>query len=308
MLMAVEGGLALVVVAPPVPPAKPRVRLCLFQPEVAGAARVRVALELARLHKCQKAVWYGVLAAGSYQLFTAEAPEVDAAEMAQAMRWRMKDRLEFPAEEAVVEVFSQPPGLRGGRQPQVYVVAARETVVQECVTLFQGAKLALQVIDITELALRNLVALTPDNAEGLALLTLWGRQSLVMVVRGGELVMARGIEQGWEEIVAEVGGGNADREALLASSAVERISLEVQRTLNYYESYFSHLPVSCLYLAPLAVELPRLREALAEKLGMRVKELVVGELVELPAEEPSGEVLARCLVSLGAALRQEADA
>jgi MSHA biogenesis protein MshI len=49
-----------------------------------------------------------VLRAQDYQLALVETPEVPPAELRAAMRWRLKDTIDFRVEEAVIDVFECP--------------------------------------------------------------------------------------------------------------------------------------------------------------------------------------------------------
>ena len=90
-------------------------------PEAAGAA-LR-ALELPRMPVS------GVLRAEDYQLSLIEAPDVPPAELRAAMRWRLRDSIDFRVEDAVIDVFDVPAQSRGGQGRMMYAVAARRSAV-----------------------------------------------------------------------------------------------------------------------------------------------------------------------------------
>src|SRR5690606_37785755 len=64
-----------------------------------------------------------VLAPRDYNLYLVEAPNVEQAEMRAAVRWKIKDMLDMPVDEAVVDVFPLPEDAFQGRNRMVYVVA-----------------------------------------------------------------------------------------------------------------------------------------------------------------------------------------
>lgn len=245
--------------------------------------------------------YISLLEMGQYTLFPVEEPQVPRAERAAAIKWRVKDRLDFPVTEAVVDVFDMPGGPSGRSSGKVYVVAARESEVRECAQHFLGAKLNLVAIDILELALANLTNLLEENQEGICLLRLGKEGGIVQVTRQDALYLSRTIDVGTRTLVNSV-NPNADSNALAASQVMDTIALEVQRTLDYYESYFSATPVARLYVAPMAPHFPHFEEALAEKMGVMVGRLPVQRLFA-GAEEQEPELLARCLPAMGAALR-----
>ncbi|MBF0144520.1 MAG: hypothetical protein HQL59_13825, partial [Magnetococcales bacterium] len=278
-------------------------KVCLFQSDLGGHGGGRLVADLVRVHQLAGAHFVGLLEMGSYSVFPAEAAEVPREELATAMRWRLKDQLEYPVIEAVVDVFDQPAAGQAESSGKIYVVAARDSVVQECADIFHGAKLELTAIDITELALRNLVALLEDDREGVVVLFLGRNDGLLTVTRNGTLFIARRVEVGVNQVLASLEGkASASIEELAASPVVDSLALEVQRTLDYYESHFFQSPVSCLHLAPMEVTFRGLDEIFAEKLGMRVKKLPIRQILTFAQEVDEGD-LARCLPAIGAALR-----
>lgn len=104
---------------------------------------------------------------GQYQLLQVEAPTVAAEELRNAIRWKVKDMVDFPVEDAGIECL---PPVAGARAGQLYTVAASRSVLQSWIRLFQDAKAPLHAIDVADLAQRNVSALFEDKNRGLALL------------------------------------------------------------------------------------------------------------------------------------------
>ncbi|MBF0625268.1 MAG: hypothetical protein HQL82_10745 [Magnetococcales bacterium] len=286
--------------------ARPLVKVCRFIPNTGGGdggAELFALIQTLKSLELLKGAFVGLLFPGQYQIFPAEAPQVPREELATAMRWRIKDRLDFPVADAVVDVFDLP-GSRGGGE-MIYVVATQTGHVRGCARLFHDAGLTLAAIDILELALRNLTVLTRDDADGLGLLFMDRRDGLVLVTKGGVLYLARPIEQGVEQLLESLDGrAMVDAQEMVRSPVLDTLSLEVQRTMDYFESHFGQPPVSCIHVAPTPVPFPGLQGALAEKLGMRIKNLPVTDILEWEDEVDAMD-LARCLPALGAALREE---
>ena len=67
----------------------------------------------------------GVLQSSEYQLALVETPDVPPAELRAAMRWRLRDSIDFRVEDAVIDVFDIPPQSRGSQGRMMYAVAAR---------------------------------------------------------------------------------------------------------------------------------------------------------------------------------------
>jgi len=261
-----------------------------------------------------------VLPPEAYSLHLLERPQVPDAELGQAVRWKVKDMLDFPLEEAVIDAFTVPGNPARGRQDMAYVVAARRERVQAEVARLEAARLTPAVVDIAELAQRNLAALQPEDAGGVAMLHLGPGEGLLTVSREGVLYLARRLELG----LGELGGAGGALEGPLGGAvegdgpalelegvdqaqrqAMDTVALEVQRSLDYYESHFGQPPATALVVAPLARPLPGFVEHLDANLAVRVRQADLPDLVDAPAPLPPA-VQARCWFALGAALRRTA--
>lgn len=241
-----------------------------------------------------------VLEQGNYHLLQVELPDVPEAELKDVVRWRIKDLIDFPLDEAVVDVCLMPNPRGRGRA--AYVVAARQQLVRQDAALLKAGRLRLQAVDIPELALRNLAVRLPEDAQGVALLYLGRARGLITLTRGGVLYFARNISLGLDHLergrTAGPGGAGAPLEPMIDS-----IVLEVQRSLDYYESNFSQPTPALLALAPLEFPCPELLTALTLSFGGRVKPFPLDTLLtNLPLGE---DEQARSFLAIGAALRRE---
>jgi len=290
----------------------PRLDLCDWRALESATGAGEAVAALADEHEIGQMPVVTVLEPGSFNLLLVEAPEVDATELKAAVRWRIKDMLDFHIDDAVIDVFDIPGQRERGRTRMMYVVAARVSTVQERIDVLEGGGLALQVIDIPELAQRNVAALLPEDADGVALLHLDESGGLITLTHEDTLYLARSIDTGLEDLVSaqsEPVASSAedlsfDGPAPARQRAMDSIVLEVQRSLDYYESHFSQPPIKSLVIAPLAREVEGLVSYLAANLGVQVRMLDLNDVLVSP--EPLDFALqARCLAAIGAALRRE---
>ena len=84
----------------------------------------------------------------------------------------------------------------------------------------------------------------------------------------------------------------------------ERLLIEVQRALDYFEGNFREAPIDHLVVSPPPVPVPNLAAEMAARSGLNVRLLDVGQLIEAPDEVPLNTRLS-CLSVIGAALRNE---
>ncbi len=230
-----------------------------------------------------------------YQLLLVDAPQVPPAELRAAIRWRLRELIDFHVDDALVDVFDAPASSARGVQDHLYTVVARSSLVQERVNLLQEAGARLEVIDIPELALRNIVDRLPENPAGVAMLYFGAQRGLITLVRDSTLYLARSLDIGYRDLEQ----ASADPRPLW-----DTLALELQRSMDYYDRHFQQAQIGHVLLAPLPVPVPGMVEALHESLGLSVRAVSLDEVVEVPAPLEPAEA-ARCFLAVGAALRRE---
>lgn len=272
---------------------RPQLIACEFQPTPSNDtdAALQQAAKRAGARDCAT-----VMPLGSYSLLLIEAPEVPAPELRAAVRWRIRDLIDFHIDDAVLDVFDAPAsGARG--QTHLYVVVSRSSEVKTLADRLQDAGIKLGVIDIPELALRNIAARLPEDEQGVALLYFGAQRGVIALCRNQTLYLARTLEMGSERLCEAAADGHT--EALF-----DTLALEVQRSLDYYDRHFQQAPISHLVIAPLGEPLPGLVESLRGNIGLNVRMLELAEAVD-GAEKVAPEQAGACLLALGAALRRE---
>ncbi len=237
-----------------------------------------------------------LLAPGEYRLLQVEAPAVEAAELKAALRWRVKDLLDYPVESATLDAIPVPASAPG-RPAQAFVAAAPSALIGARMKAFQEAHVTLDAIDIPELAQRNLAALFEQPERALALLAFDDGGASLTFTCAGELYAFRRIELDVSQLTGAEDG--------LRSALFDRITLELQRTLDGLDRQFSSIAVSRLVVAE--PEGARLVAHLSANLATVVERLDVSAAVALDAlPEPSrSEIRSRALAAIGAALRRE---
>ena len=223
---------------------------------------------------------------GAYQLMLVERPDVPDAEVAAAVRWRIRDLVDFPVDDAVVDIFDVPAQARGNRR-MVYAVAAARSAVGELHKRLGSRGAALFAVDIPELCLRNLATALPQDQHGVACLLLRGGRGLLTLTRNGQVYLIRQME------IAE--------SAVDDAAAVSQVALDLQRSLDYFESHYDQRPIRDVVLAP-AAGADALSRALGEEMAVDVSLLDLNEVVEA-SRELTAEEQADCILALGAALR-----
>ena len=240
-----------------------------------------------------------LLPAPQYQLQVVDAPNVPDAELKSAVRWKLKDFLEYPVESATVDVVQIPADASAPtRGRSVYAVSARNADIEARMKLFAQAKIPLRVIEIPEMAQRNLAALLETDHRALVMLSFGEDGGLLTFSARGELYLSRRIDVSLEQLTHAAGD--------MREQMFERIALELQRSLDHFDRQFSNVPVARLLLGPVPVEIG-LRQYLADNLSAKVDSVDLGEILDfhrVPELREPGEQMQRWQ-TLGAALRSD---
>jgi MSHA biogenesis protein MshI len=234
-----------------------------------------------------------------YQLVQVEAPDVLPAELRAAVRWKLRDVINFHIDDAVVDVFEIPDQSRRGQARMMFAVAARSGAVQRVASSINRHARGFDVIDIPELCLRNLSSLLPQDQKGVALLVLGAGFGQLVLTRQGVLYLTRRIDFARRyDISMNQDGGNAS--GIDAAS----LALELQRSLDYYESHFDQTAIGDLVIAPTGKRASDLAAALANETGLRISLMQIEELFDV-SEPIKDELTWPQLVAIGAALRTD---
>ena len=238
-----------------------------------------------------------VMTNGTYHTLLVEVPNVPSQEVAAAVRWRVKDLIEYPLEDTVIEMLEMPQQASASNKPMAYAVATQRSSVQEQVDVALHSKFLLDVIDIPELCIRNVAASLPQDGDGVAFLHFTEDSGILTITRAGVLYLIRRIELGRSAF------GAAEHDEAATGDIVTRVALEVQRSLDYYESHYDRKPIGTLVIGPGA-GLENLAAALNAQLGLAVSSLDLGDLFDMPTPI-SVEEQGNCLLAVGAAMRDE---
>lgn len=259
--------------------------------------------DLARRHDLGRRPCSIVVGHDAYSLLLVEAPEVPPEELKAAVRWRIADLIDFHVDDAVIDVFAVPEHRSGARAKMMYVVAARAGRIGERTALAYEAGIDLEVVEIPELAQRNVAAELPEDVAGVGLVHLSERAGLITLTRQSTLYLARRLDVGLDVLrVSAPPGSSAEEPAV--RQWLDGLVIELQRSLDYYESNFAQAPIGHLVFAPMPEPVPGLEDYFAAQLGVSARVLDLNDLVDC-AEPLDGPAQAGCFAALGAALRQE---
>lgn len=255
----------------------------------------KIAKELRAEYDC-----INLLCSNEYQLLSVEAPNVPADELKTAIRWRLKDMLDFHIDDATIDVLDVPRDRNAGnRNHSMYAVAARNQLIEQRQALFSDARMSLSVIDIPEMAQRNIAKLIEPEGRGIAMLSFDAQGGLLTMTCDGELYLSRRIDIPFVQL-----GQDSEEER---NACYGRVTLELQRSLDHFDRQYHTVTLAKLVLAPLSGAAAGLSTYLSENLYIPVETLDLASVFDMDKvpEFKSVEMQQRYFMVLGAALRRE---
>ncbi|WP_299805409.1 MSHA biogenesis protein MshI [uncultured Shewanella sp.] len=174
-----------------------------------------------------------VLASDFYQLLLVDKPNVQDEELNAALLWSVKDIVTQPVTDIHLDYFESSKQASN----KVNVVVTEKSLLTALLLAAKSEGFQTMGVSIEEMAMSNLFN---DNQARLVLSHREGQELLLTVVRAGEVFMQRRLRgfQQLEKISAED----------LAYGVADNLSLEIQRSMDYFESQLREAPVSSIEL------------------------------------------------------------
>ena len=186
---------------------------------------------------------WGLLARrNDYRLTVLPKPEVEAADLADSLRWSVEGVLDYPVDEALIDYMLIPVSAAPERAQDVYVVSAPRGTMSAFGDSFVAAGLALRTIDIREAAQRNYASVVAQPGEDLVIVAPDEQGVQITLTRDGELLLDRFIAG---TMIAPDGEG-----APASPRAFERVAVELQRSIFMAKETLPLLELRRVLVAP----------------------------------------------------------
>jgi MSHA biogenesis protein MshI len=223
-----------------------------------------------------------VLTSSNYRRVNIEAPAVAENEMREAIRWKISDLIDFSIDNAVIDYFYAPVSMRATSNNMLEVVVSPKELIRELANKSTRAGLQLKVIDIQETALRNLAVLLPENQRGVAVLMLSESSGTILIQKEGTIYLSRNFDIGYRELGLASHNSDYDSESSDRESGAEQnnLILEIQRSLDYVESFYGIPPISGLAVIPLAKNTQELLNILNGNHGITARIMDLSAIVD----------------------------
>lgn len=261
-----------------------------FLPAVGRQAQILALQEWVRSNDLQKCSCVCVMLADDCNIYQVEKPLVDEAELVPALTWRIKDLISYDVGSAVVDFYPMPVSNKNNTQ-QVSVVTAQGSTVSSYVECIKSTGLKLVAIDVASLVSANLKNVQQATNQTLAILSLTETSGNLSIFHDTDLYVSREFK---------IGTSHLEQVTADDESTYDSLLLEMQRSMDYFESYYGLGSVSKLLIFP--------QISATEKMAMYLQNLTNFDIdfvtVNNSEEVESGGVLEpHCFHAYGAALR-----
>lgn len=254
---------------------RPRLLHCEFV--TAAGPQIAAQLEvLVKEHGLDEYDCHILLAPEQYRSISIEYPAVNNEELKQAVRWKIADFLDFPADQAVIDFYPLPKSNRANTTPMLEVIASAHQTINSLIQICRQADLKIKIIDIQETSLRNLATLLLENQQGVALLHLQKDTGKVIIQKRGELYLSRKIGIGYQHLSNDYPPGEPDRLNLEQDS----LALDIQRSFDYVENFFDIPPITSLVAVLMPIDTYNIINFLNINHGITARAMDLSAIVE----------------------------
>lgn len=184
-----------------------------------------------------------------------EKPNVEESELIQALSWKVKDLVSYDIDAAVVDVYPMPVSSKNNTS-QVSVVSAQQTVISDYVDRINTSGLKLSAIDIYDLVRKNLPGIRKSTEAAQALLSIGDDAGELSIFHDTDLYVSRRFKIGMSKLQTVTSEDQSVYDSLL---------LEIQRSMDYYESYYGLGSVRLMEIFP--------QSAVTEKMALYLQNL-----------------------------------
>lgn len=277
---------------------RPRIEACAYHPHATEADWPQAFAAFARDLSADGLPVVVSVNSQLASLLQLSLPEVPEAELASALKFRAREISPIPMDDMVLD-YIEVPGMRArGGEKTGYCAVARLSQMRALRDAVKAAGLVLTAIDIKDMVLRHLLARFQPGEENGALLFIGAQGSRVIVARGDRLYLFRSSNIGAHQLQQD----RLDQTDGLSLGRVEGLVLEIQRTLDFYDSHFTDPPPRQIWLAPDWPFIPPLARQLGDQLRLPLREIALADVFD-GIQRIDGQPADLSCLALGAALR-----
>ncbi len=218
-------------------------------------------------------------------------PAMTPEELEDQIAWEAEQYIPFDINDVNLDFDILDADLSATGKMTVLLVASKKEIINEFVSVFNEAGLNLVVVDVDSFAVQNIFELNyaPSEDEVVALINIGANIMNLNVIKGGISLFTRDVQMGGnlytEEIQRQfaVSGEDAERIKItsdfpdkarlqdIMSRVSETLSLEIHRSLDFYNSTAEDQKIGKVYLSGGCAKVLNLAEVVSQRLGLPVE-------------------------------------
>jgi len=175
-----------------------------------------------------------VLSSQQYQIIQVDKPDVPESEILGALKWQIKDLVPYNPENMVLDYFDGPRLV--GTAEKINVVCAEFSLLKDIVDRLDKGDLAVTLITTAEFAFAKLLPI--NSSPCLLICQREDEEVLLLIIQDGRVYFHRRL-RGYAQIATK-------SEDELATTVVDSLSLEVQRSIDYFERQLKQAPIKSI--------------------------------------------------------------
>jgi MSHA biogenesis protein MshI len=184
-----------------------------------------------------------VLSEAQSQIVQVDKPNLPENEIIAALKWLIKDLVTIAPDNMIVDYFDVP--LLAGRQEKLNVVCAPANELKKLVEVTEQNGLKIRHITTQEFAFANLL---PTQNDAVLLVCQQPNEEIVLIIIKNQQLYFHRRLRGFANIATK----SADE---LSFSIIDDISLEIQRSTDYFERQLKQAPIRAIQvLLPMKLE------------------------------------------------------
>lgn len=218
-------------------------------------------------------------------------PAMTADELEEQINWEAEQYIPFDINDVNIDFEILDTDLTPSGKMTVLLVASKKEIINEYAAVFNEAGLKLVVVDVDSFAVQNIYELNyePNDRDVVALINIGASIMNLNVVRNGVSLFTRDVQTGGnlytEEIQRQFAISGEDAEKIKITGEYndkqrlqdtigrvnDMLSLEILRSLDFYNSSADDQKVSKIFLSGGCSKVANLVGALSQKLNLPVE-------------------------------------
>lgn len=234
-----------------------------------------------------------VLSGNSYKFLLAEAPNAPLENLRAIMPSKIKDSLPWKVSDTTADVLLLPPDAFRGRKKSVYVAVAETKPLEQHLDLLHSVAIDPEAVVTVEMAIKGYWRIIrPPARTSIGVMRLSESGGVIVMICDGAIYLARRIAVSLSSLADE----GVNRQEIF-----DQVVLEIQRSVDFYESQLGKGPVAKVVLLPPPIDLGIGFDYIEQNISTEIERMNPFEVLEFD-QELSMKDQSYCISVLGAAI------